>query len=1354
MAKNLQIANALNHADLLSRGELAERTNALSALVAAGNRLADFRQALLAHRTFWIKFDDLANSNFTEGDEFLTAEGTDEEHDGLEILLQLAAEKRVILGLQSANEEILKKLIAPNNEQAVREALVADPVATQIGKVHEALGWGVDDENFLTNAATIRIQQEAQRLLLASKINACTAADIVKVENLLTAITNANNVNFVLAAKALNVDDTSAAKMAHDVLDHLVKAEAAKKTFLATVAKIYTNKYALEGAGGKLNPYTQLNMPHNEFVAALPVPYNYISEDDAESIKAALGSQYLSAKIDGLDSQSALKVAKSTDLGHMRAALKGDQADEFLTGAVQDNNLANLRHLAAVRALKLAVENSYDMTGLTALNLVRNVPAFNTALETSPSLGFDGEAGKELRNAFKKDNTAFIALIPVAHVRISMLEASNQEDLKVLYTATALTNDDFATKFLEKFPNPVKPEYLKPYFLNNRVMIQQQALLAGAKLKFLELEADALAEILAANTDGELRDAIKVLLGINDDSIDHLIENSNVEQINKELRAYAQIELVVKSASGKDFDELLDIINKLQENVLVKDILDVSTVMTAQIELMSVLLAKCPAEKLNHLVKLTQAKNLFEMKAALEELGIKDLNWLSEQGMQDLKNAALPHAIELKIDASSAIGIAARPELLKLFKTFSPENQQALLANDKLIPAVMNATSSAKFAKMLDIPDSLIAAGTALRDEYDRIILSSKIQNAAIAKTLAGMPFVVLTDDIVDKINAILIEPTLDLDRNTFIETIQKITTVVSPLDLVLFNRGFGLDALGALYQDNYVAADLIIAQYKYNEYVMAALRGPDSPEKDIYKFIAALNKSGSLSIANGQNLVVACKDATSRIKLIEKIKAIDPAIDADTLKSFEQKLTHDIYNDLKRPFSQAKFIDNTTRQATIDADMQAASDKLTQVEKLTDVDSGMRRELERLSNLSAMAWLNPAFQSAAHKNAYSMKQHFTELNDACNVIVTNLEAKQAFFQEKLASLPSPEEVKASRLLAQEQRSIEDHRVFLTDKKKDITKDLSLYTKVQTVLQGNPNNPSDSLTGKGVLKMLDEAMAGRPVKFLGYESKCVAYNKSEREAHFRPGYTGVKADPKPMEMVLGANTKSYEVDPDNMKLGKDEFFEHTIGSGADEGYFTEEHGPRHQAPHYNPGKGTGAEAVDFPVEVKLSPNKFPASEDARIQYSMAMASRMLAGATPSLENKILIQCTDKEKARHMWTACMAQMMAMGISAGNAQKFITVRCPFFDPSQEMGTLYGLSGDSLYETKYRPNSIVTSQNADIQELTKDLADAEKGKKEVVSDVKVVNEKFKEAKSVIQEMKDKNAEQDDDTPTIRMR
>ena len=1350
MAKNLQIAIALKNPELLTK---ADNVKALSALVAAGTNLVNFSKALKDNEPFWKQFDGLDNADFADPND-LTEDGTDDD-DKLETLFQLAAEKRVLLGLQSASEDILKKIIAPASGQPLRAALAADPVATQIGKIHEAPNWDAALENFLSDQVTEDFQREAQRLLLASKIKACTAADIKKVDDLLKAITDANNGNFVLAAKALGVDDISAAKMAHDVVGPLVRAEAAKKSFTVNHVKIFSANYALAGADGKINPYTELNKADKQFIADLPDPYKVIEEKDAASIKGFLGSQYLYAKIAQMEHKEALKIAKTTDVGQLRVILKGDADDVFLDLAVNEQNIVEFRHLAAVRALKIEIERTSDLSALRALIPARTPQIFQSTLESSPSLGFAGEQGRELRSAFKNNTSPLFWLVPAAHVRLSLLTGDVQELQKLIKDEE--TPKLFRDKYYNTFPidNGIANAF-EMYLDNpdNRFMLRQQALLAVAKSKFFELEPDVLQEILDAENDGTLRPKMLAVLGINDDSAKDLIADSNNELVNKELRAYAKIELVAKSASGKDFNELRGIINTLQEDILVKNILPIADIGVAQIGLAVHLLKKCPADKVADLVKLTQAKNLVEMKAALEELGVKDRAWSFEESIKELREAALPRAIELKIDAASTLGDGARPELLKLFNDFPPEKQQALLANDKLLPAVMNATSAAKFAKMLDIPDSLIAPGTALRAEYDRIILSSRIQNAAIAKILAGMTSLVLTADKVDKINALLNEPTLDLDRNTFIATIEKISTVVSPSDLRSFNESFGLDPLGANNLDGHRAADLIITQFVRNEHIIAKLQGPDSPEKGIYKFIATLNKNEILSQANGQKLVDECKTATSREDLIEKIKAINPAIDAVTLKSFEQKLTQDIYNDLKRPFSQAKFLENATRQTSIDADKLAANAALAELKKLTDVNKGMNSELNRMSNLSAMAWLNPAFQSAAYKNAYAMKQQFTELNDACNVIVTNLEHAQAFFQEKLDSLPSQDAMQTKGLTAKEQQTIDEHRNFLIMQKDGIANDLGIYTKIQTVLQGNPNNPSDSLTGKGVLKMLDEAMSGRPVKFLGYESKCVAYKNSEREKHFRPGYTGVKADPMPINMVLGANTKSYEVDPDNMKLGKDEFFEHTIGSGADEGYFTEEHGPRHQAPHYNPGKSADAEAVDFPVEVKLSPNKFPTSENGKIQYSMAMASRMLAGATPSLENKILLQGADGDKIKHMWTACMAQMMAMGISAGNAQKFITVRCPFFDPAQEMGTFYGLAEGSLYENVYKKSAIMVNQNADIQELTKDMVEAQKDKKEVVSDVKVVNEKFKEAKTVIQEMKDKNAEQDDDTPTIRMR
>lgn len=1353
---NSQILTALENLDVLTT---AEQTVVLNAIVSAGHDITAFTKALKDNQTLWNKCDDLENADFNEG--FLTADGRGDV-DKLETLFQLAVEKRVILGLQSAGEDVLKKVIASAEGQPLRTLLATNPIAAVTGEIHKAPGWAVDNETYLTNDATKRIKQKAQGFLLINKIKTCPPENISKVDDLLKTLNEGNDANFINAAKALGVDNISTDVMKHDIAGFLIRGEAAKMSFTTKIVDIFSEHYALNVVD-RTDPYLELNKSDADFIDALPEPYNLIEATDAASIKGILGGQYLREKINHMTLDKAVRVAKTNNVEQMRGELKGEpeQEDAFRKLAVNEKNLAGFRHLAAVRALKLEIERSYDMKDLKALasvsTLAAGIPVFNTILEKSPSFGFAGEQGTELRNAFtKKDTSALVAIIPVAHVRYSLLTGTADQLQTLLKTKNT---EEYTTGYINVFPYSPR-DYFDKYFgdAGNLLMTRQQALLAIARLKFAELDVAVLNNIVAGN---DLREVVKTALNIPDDVIDDLINNDNNNSVNKGLIAHAKIGLL---AAENNFNTLLEAVNDLREEVSIKNILPESNITDAQQKLTTILFAKCPADKVNDLVKITQAKNLVEMKAALTQLGITDQTWVTIENMKDLQKAALPHALELKVNTLSSL----RPQLLALFKTFSPEKQQALITDEKLILAVMNSSDVSKIAKMLHINEKLVNKDTEFHKEFERVLLSSRIQNADMAKIIAGMPFVSLTDEKVKQINDLLIDRLLDFKNTNYVAVLGKVRDIVNPSMIAEFNTNFGLAADGLTYTGDRIIRAGIINQYHYNEATATQLRF-DIPEKAVYQFIASLYKGAALPTEDSDKIVVALKAAKSKKDFIEKVKAIaDPAIHADTIKSLEQKLSQDIFNKMKHPIAQANFLNTNTLPGVIKADKSESLEHLTQLDKLTAVDRGIRDELERLAGLSAMSWLDPAFQSAAHQNAYAMKQRFVELSDACDIIVINLADKNAFYQNKLDSLPSKESIEESvregRLNAVGKDSIEAHRTWLIKHQANVAKDLDLYKKIQTIMQGNPNkseNIENILIEKGILKMLDEAMEGKPLKFLGYESKCKAYKKSEIEAHFRPGYKGAKAeewDKEGME-ALGVSTKGYAVDPDNMQLGSDEFFEHTIGTGAaEEGYFIEERGSRDRTAQYKPGKSGDATAVDFPIEVKLRVNKFPADEKGHIQMSMAMASKLLAGATPSLENKILLQGTDKEKIKHLWTALMTQLMATGMRAGVAQELIVVRCPTFNPANEMGTLVGLSSDSLYETVYKNHPAVVLQKGHFKELCKDLTDSEKPKKEAVRDVQSVTEKFRGAKEVINDMKNKNTENnidnDNETPTIRFR
>jgi hypothetical protein len=251
----------------------------------------------------------------------------------------------------------------------------------------------------------------------------------------------------------------------------------------------------------------------------------------------------------------------------------------------------------------------------------------------------------------------------------------------------------------------------------------------------------------------------------------------------------------------------------------------------------------------------------------------------------------------------------------------------------------------------------------------------------------------------------------------------------------------------------------------------------------------------------------------------------------------------------------------------------------------------------------------------------------------------------------------------------------------------------------------------------------------------------------------RPGYTGEKAPEMNMEMVKGGDPKPYMVDPDNMKLGKDEFFEHTIGTGNKEGYLIEERGLRNRSASYKSGRG-----VEFPVDVKIIPSKFPPkdpndpAETGRVQFAMAAAGLLLAGASPSPDNKILLQGPDPEKMLHLWTALIMQMEAMGVS--NPEKCIVMRCPFVDLSQQKGMLYGYADDSHYEKYYRNSPVVKKQKEGMEELTQDIVRSEPAKKETSALVSGTAGVFnqKQSKEALAKLKQDNEANENETPTIR--
>lgn len=1354
MSKIGQLSVALRNPALLTTERHIE---ALNALLLAGNNISSVRHALMQHQSFWKNFEGLEVENFYKDEDALL-----EERD-LPALIQDTAHTRVLAGLKSAPEAVLAGLIEAADGRALRVKIAAN--LTNFGLT-------IPDENrqnFIRNEIVPDIQMQAQKTLLEKKIKQSTQnRDPQKILALLNAIDAGNNDEFIKAVKDLtpNISPASAAEMSWDGVGNLIKSDLAVECFLLNGANEFNTHYSIGRVDGKLNVVKKLQKDDVAFVQDLPDPYKRsidpLKKDDINVIRGVLGEHYLKAYIAQQQKENIqllTSIARSTEKGDLQYILKEenlDPGDKFLKHSVNDGRLQKYRHYAADRLLALKIAEGVSTKSLSMLADMENYQAFLTALDVNTDLGFAGDANRELRNAFVPAGYERIKVIIKTAAHIALNLRTGDIDKVSDFIADQDPNA-FAKQYNTVFQvAAIEKELFEAYFNNpeNLARAREQALVTVIKSKLVSMRTDQVAA-LAKSPDPEiLKDHVAYVLGNPNTAANDLITDV-AKGVGLLLLAHAKAEQIYREALDYDLDEAdqYDLLLKNLNELSMDGVDDIDLIKTLplpdqynfQIKLATFLAKSCPADKIDSLNELARAKNTADFKSALVALGVTQNDWVNTDSMEAVQKSATARALALEINKASPIGAASRPELLKLLSSFPLSKQQALLARPDVIPTLLNATVP-ELGRILNVSANKLSANKALNAEYDRIILSKKIDNASLATILARLPFVELDEEKVNAINEYLTN-----NKNNFFENeelldllVNKIKVIIKlkPANIESFNEAFG------------VVEDIndLLLQHRNNNKLFEAIDAlnPNDPKIPYAHFFASLSKEAELTTQQIENnLWDAFERANSRDELIRKIdNAADP-LDPKLLDVLKKELTHEKYSELKRPFIQATFLDTTKSTQLLKKNEAVLKAQEERFQNIARADQNIRKELKELAKLEVVDWLNPAFQVATKQNAKALGSHFEKLAETCDIIVDQFKHQKDVVNEQLSNLPGHDELQRSYLSRDQKLAIKAHKEELLKQNKEIEAGYALYSGVQKVLNGSPDSETE-FGQKGILQILEEAKEpNREIKFLGYASTYIDYPMDQKAQHLANEWKGKEVDSQPT--VLSNAGKRYETAPDHLKVKPDFFREYTIGQKDNAGHFIEERGTNDLAPTRVDGK------VEYKPSVKLTMNKFPvqqadpvATHNARVEFCMAMAAQLLASVdkSPSEKEPIVLSGSDPVKLRYLWTA----LMATGVSS----KAIKVVSTAFNPGDYLKLIHGYNDKfeiaQNHSVSFRNHPAVKNMQKALAELKKDKSASQSEFKGMADNLtKIYKETLKDSK-VLKETADDNATRPSTTKVVR--
>ncbi|MFA5959338.1 MAG: hypothetical protein WC785_02345 [Tatlockia sp.] len=602
------------------------------------------------------------------------------------------------------------------------------------------------------------------------------------------------------------------------------------------------------------------------------------------------------------------------------------------------------------------------------------------------------------------------------------------------------------------------------------------------------------------------------------------------------------------------------------------------------------------------------------------------------------ENEAMDAAFQLKTEENSQFKAVAHPALFELIKQLSLAKQKALLENDEVFNALLEAQDVAAIKQLVRDNHIEAPALVALVNENKRLANFAKIYNAEVAAILAEFrPPIDLDNKKTNKINMFLMD-IVDEDEDEqendekYIANVGKILGHIGKNQIGLASA-FGLNDNDPAEILNHDLKNNIIAQSTRNDALINLPYDKNNKAAEaLRKVCLNLPKSELFTVADFNAMQDDLKQTTSLAAFIAKAEARDYAQHLQQEPSWTRHITQKNYDEVKSKLNQQNFRSPEGYQEALTA-QKAKTDALRHLlKKMRDSNVGIHSKLTAIGKTSDINWLNPAFQIAVKQYLTEMKKESNELATICDAFLTQCDTQIAVLKAELASLPGKEEP----LPKAQRQAIEKRRQELEDHWREVNKLRALYEPAQKFLHGNPEK-SSPLMKQGVLKTLEQFEEGKEIDFLLPSMTTVRIPNEKKPAYLKGQYLPDRPEVPDQEGQVGARrgdrAQRYGV---RDKVQEGYFNEHSMSHRGHGGSpfvsrFIEEHDFTKEASgtydnkgkvHYSPCMTVTA--VKFPSE-KLLEEGFTEEdlEEAKIECAMAMAVTMLGGMSkPTKENPI------------------------------------------------------------------------------------------------------------------------------------
>ena len=690
-------------------------------------------------------------------------------------------------------------------------------------------------------------------------------------------------------------------------------------------------------------------------------------------------------------------------------------------------------------------------------------------------------------------------------------------------------------------------------------------------------------------------------------------------------------------------------------------------------------------------------------------------------------------SIKTEISKFSACPATATPELMNVIGSLPSDIQQSLVDNnseklktflsaksphDVFVAARTCGLDSSHFsaAKTPGSPHAL----EGLWDEIQRNQKHLKLHNSKIAEVLAEQS-ITLDRDSIKKWNEIILNKGADASKNCTVANFNVFaaaladSVMIDKKPLTARQRTDLINALTASQVD-------IIAQHGRNANIIAQLNAaapPSAGSAATLRVLARIPKTNQLDNADITALTDAIKNAPTYEQFEKVVKAAAGGTSLNTaiakIPTWNTVLTPESFTAIKAQYNHDKLIDKGAFDAEIKRQQAEIQKHREALASFAIADQATHEELERLTRLEALAWLNPETESIAHAHAMELSDQFEYLATVCDSMCRGLEAQRQAYQALADSFPKDEELQQLGWFS-ERGKVKKHRDEIKEDLAKIEEALGRYQLLHRRLYGDPTHDAssgrtiDNTIKKGILGVLQEAKQLKPLATPAKSSSGYQYedfsDKSKLQQRIKDEY---EDKPVPVAGALGvvkANPKDKGIFGNTGALKDNETRLHakpTVAfvanpadpkkptKGISASAYTEERGKEEVKSSHAGKKATQPitmTVVKYPTAIgNLDAKELEELKRAKVQFVTEMAADLLArlGKLPTPDDPIILRGNNEEQVGMLWTA----LVELG-KAHPSYKFgadaIRVETMCFDPKGQKKWGGRVYKDSSYFEQY--------------------------------------------------------------------